>query len=92
VSYCRWSRWNDVYVFGGHMEDGTEQWECCACHRAPMYTTEMLGKKFRNHHSRIFKTRRGILNHLLWHLQLGDKVVRRAIRRLKREIREENSR
>lgn len=81
MSYCRNNGVDsDVYVI-----NSGKKWECLGCPRAPRVNHQMFNVKGWV----SFETRQGILDHLLEHRRLGDKVPNRALERLRREIREE---
>lgn len=81
MSYCRaTSKDSDVYVVETH--DG---WECVGCSRAPREES-VLGSDLKIKGSCFCTTRREMVEHLLGHRLLGNKVPLRALVRLEQEI------
>lgn len=76
MSYVRFSNNSDVFVFANGMH-----LECCSCR----LLTDGAGRFIHSYNS---NSRSDMIEHLKTHIRLGQKVPRRAIQRLKNEIKE----
>lgn len=78
MSYCRWNGIDsDVYVIATYYQ-GKEAWDCICCSIA---TNNLMG---------LVHTRQEMLDHLLEHRLVGNRVPQYAIDRLQKEILQNN--
>ena len=77
MSYCRWTRDSDVYVFSYNCQDPMycdpigKGFVCCSCN-------------FNKDRNFLCKTRQGMIKHLIKHRNNGEDVPDYAFERLRR--------